>query len=175
MTVAVRGPSAVALAAAGSAAVATAFGMARYGYGLLLPDIQEDLVLGVGTLGAVGSLAYATYLLATLLVSRCVARAGERLTAVAGGLLAVVGAVIVAAADGPVLLGLGVAVAGASAGLVFAPFGEAVRRLPRSCAPARWRPSAVARGGVSRSPRRSPCSRPTRGGRPMSGSPSVPC
>jgi predicted MFS family arabinose efflux permease len=123
-------PSALALAVAGSATVATAFGMARYGYGLLLPDIQHDLVLGVSTLGAIGTLAYIAYLLATLLVTRCIARAGERATILLGGLLAVAGTVVVALANGSVLLGLGVAIAGASAGLVYAPFGEAVHRLP---------------------------------------------
>jgi predicted MFS family arabinose efflux permease len=127
---AVDGPSPLLLAVAGSATVATAFGMARYGYGLLLPDIQHDLVLGVSTLGVIGTLAYVTYLLATALVTRCVERAGPRATVGAGGLLAVAGTIVVALADGPVLLGAGVAVAGASAGLVFAPFGDAVHRLP---------------------------------------------
>lgn len=126
----VSGPSPLLLAVAGSATVATAFGMARYGYGLLLPDIQDDLVLGVSTLGVIGSLAYVTYLLATALVTRCVERAGPRATVGGGGLLAVAGTIVVALANGPVLLGAGVAIAGASAGLVFAPFGDAVRRLP---------------------------------------------
>jgi predicted MFS family arabinose efflux permease len=122
--------SALALAVSGSASVATAYGMARYGYGLLLPDIQDDLFLAVGTLGAIGSLAYVTYLLATVLVTRCIARVGERATVAGGGLLAVVGTISVAVAQGPLLLGLGVATAGASAGLVNPPFAEAVRRLP---------------------------------------------
>jgi predicted MFS family arabinose efflux permease len=126
----VSGPSPLVLAVAGSAAVATAFGMARYGYGLLLPNIQDDLALGVGTLGVIGTLAYVTYLLSTALVSRCIERAGPRATVGGGGLLAVAGTVVVALADGPVLLGAGVAVAGASAGLVLAPFGDAVHRLP---------------------------------------------
>lgn len=124
-----NGPSPLLLAVAGSATVATAFGMARYGYGLLLPDIQVDLALGVGTLGAIGTLAYVTYLLATALVTRCVERAGARATVGGGGLLAVAGTIVVALANGPVLLGAGVAIAGASAGLVFAPFGDAVDRL----------------------------------------------
>ncbi|WP_345602941.1 YbfB/YjiJ family MFS transporter [Pseudonocardia adelaidensis] len=126
----VSGPSPLALAVAGSAAVATAFGMARYGYGLLLPNIQDDLDLGVSTLGLIGTLAYVTYLLATALVSRCIERAGPRAAVGGGGLLAVAGTVVVALADGPVLLGAGVAIAGASAGLVLAPFGDAVHRLP---------------------------------------------
>jgi predicted MFS family arabinose efflux permease len=123
-------PSAVMLAVAGSATVATAFGMARYGYGLLLPDIQHALALGAATMGAVGTLAYVSYLVAAALVSRCVARAGERATVVAGGGLAVAGTIAVALAKGPVPLALGVAIAGASAGLVYPPFAEAIKQLP---------------------------------------------
>ena len=92
---------------AGSATVATAFGMARYGYGLLLPDIQDDLALGATALGAIGTLAYVAYVLATVVVTRCVARAGERATVVAGGLFAVAGTIVVALAERPALLGAG--------------------------------------------------------------------
>lgn len=122
--------AAVALAVAGSAAVGTAFGMARYGYGLLLPDIQGELALTATALGAVGTLAYLTYVVAAALVTRCVARVGQRATVVAGGFLAVAGMVVVAMASGPVLLGIGVATAGASAGLVYPPFADAVDGLP---------------------------------------------
>jgi predicted MFS family arabinose efflux permease len=123
-------PSAVGLAVAGAATVATAFGMARYGYGLLLPDIQDDLMLGATVLGAIGTLGYCTYMLATALVTRCVARAGARATVVAGGLFAVAGTIVVALATGPVVLGTGVGIAGASAGLVYPPFADAVEGLP---------------------------------------------
>lgn len=124
------GPSAVSLAVAGSATVASAFGMARYGYGLLLPEIQNNLALGATTLGAIGTGAYAAYVVAAAVVTRCVARAGERTTVVTGGLFAVAGTIVVALANGPALLGVGVAIAGASAGLVYPPFAEAVQRLP---------------------------------------------
>ncbi len=110
--------------------MATAFGMARYGYGLLLPDIQDELALGATALGAIGTMGYVAYLLAAALVSRCVARVGERATVVVGGVFAVGGTIIVAQADGAMLLGVGVAVAGASAGLVYPPFADAVDRLP---------------------------------------------
>jgi predicted MFS family arabinose efflux permease len=124
------GPSAVTLAVAGSASVATAFGMARYGYGLLLPDIQHALALGAATMGAVGTLSYVSYLVAAALVSRCVARTGERATVMTGGGLAVAGTIAVALAKDPVSLGVGVATAGASAGLVYPPFAEAIKQLP---------------------------------------------
>ena len=125
-----RPPSALALAIAGSAAVATAFGMARYGYGLLLPDIQDDLALTATTLGAVGTTAYVTYVGTTSVVSRLIARVGQRATVVAGGLLAVAGTIVVALAQDLAVLAVGVATAGASAGLVQPPFADAVDRLP---------------------------------------------
>lgn len=109
--------------------------MARYGYGLLLPDIQDDLGLTATLLGAIGTLAYATYIGTTALVSRCVVRVGQRATVVLGGLLAV--------ADGPGLLAVGVGTAGASAGLVQPPFADAVDRLP-----ATTRARTLATGGV---------------------------
>jgi len=139
------GPSPVALAVAGSATVATAFGMARYGYGLLLPDIQDDLALGVTALGAIGTLGYVAYIIATSLVTRCIARTGARATAAAGGLLAVAGTIVVALASGPALLGAGVAIAGASAGLVYPPFADAVERLS---APVRARTLATINCGT---------------------------
>lgn len=123
-------PPALALAVAGSATVATAFGMARYGYGLLLPEIQDDLALAATTLGAIGTLAYVAYVVAAALVTRCIAHAGQRLTVVAGGIFAVAGTILVALARGPATLAIGVATAGASAGLVYPPFADAVDRLP---------------------------------------------
>jgi predicted MFS family arabinose efflux permease len=123
-------PSALTLAVAGSAAVATTFGMARYGYGLLLPDIQGNLGLTATTLGTIGTLAYVAYVVTTTLVTRCIARVGQDMTVVLGGLLAVAGTIVIAVAHGPVLLAVGVTTAGASAGLVQPPFADAVDRLP---------------------------------------------
>lgn len=123
-------PPAITLAIAGSAAIATAYGMARYGYGLLLPDIQADLGLTATVLGAIGTLAYVAYLVTTSLVTRCIAWTGQRATVVAGGLFAVAGATVIALARGPAVLAVGVAIAGASAGLVQPPFADAVDRLP---------------------------------------------
>jgi predicted MFS family arabinose efflux permease len=120
----------VALAVAGAATVATSFGMARYGYGLLLPDIQAGLAHGAATLGLIGSLAYVAYVAAGAAVTTLSATVGERATVVAGGALAVAGTVTVAASASATELGIGVALAGASAGLVYPPFANAVAGLP---------------------------------------------
>jgi predicted MFS family arabinose efflux permease len=120
----------MSLAIAGSASVATAFGMARYGYGLLLPDIKRSLMLGEAELGAIGTLAYLSYALAAVTVDPSVRRLGARVTVIVGGLLGVGGTVLTAASTGASMLAAGIGIAGASAGLVYPPFAEALRGLP---------------------------------------------
>ena len=125
------GSSPAALVASGVALVGVAFGLARYGYGLLLPEIRTELGLDRGTLGLIGSTAYVSYLLATTAVDRLVARLGLRGTATVGGLLATGGMAMIAAAPGVALLAVGVFVAGAAPALVWPPYLDAVeRRLP---------------------------------------------
>jgi predicted MFS family arabinose efflux permease len=125
-------PTGLSLAIAGSASVATAFGMARYGYGLLLPDIKRTLALGETELGAIGTLAYLTYIAAALLVDPAVRHLGARRTVVVGGALGVAGTATIAVSANAVSLAAGVGVAGASAGLVYPPFAEALRGLPEA-------------------------------------------
>jgi predicted MFS family arabinose efflux permease len=122
--------TALSLTIAGSASVAVAFGMARYGYGLLLPDIKRDLVIGEAKLGAIGTLAYVTYIAAALGVTPAVRRFGARPTVIGGGLLGIVGTTVIARSSGALALAVGVGTAGASAGLVYPPFAEALRALP---------------------------------------------
>lgn len=116
------------LAAGGIGAVAVAFGLARYGYGLLLPDIRSEFGLSSGTLGLIGAGSYAAYLAATLVCAWLTMQAGPRATVALGGSMAVTGMLVVAIAESPVLLAVGVFVAGASAGFAFPPFSDLVAR-----------------------------------------------
>ena len=50
-----RRPSALAVAVAGIGVGGTAYGMARYGYGLLLPDIRAGYGLTSGALGLIAA------------------------------------------------------------------------------------------------------------------------
>ena len=123
------GPGPLRLAVTGIGVVGTAFGMARYGYGLLLPDMQRDYGLNSAALGAIGAGSYAAYLLAAI-VSGARARAlGPRATVVGGGLLAMVGMLIAGLSHSAGVLAAGVLVGGASAGVVYPPFSDAVARL----------------------------------------------
>jgi predicted MFS family arabinose efflux permease len=127
----VTGP--VRLAGAGIGIVGASFGMARYGYGLLLPDIRREYGLGPGTLGAIGTAGYVAYLLATSATGAFAGRAGPRRTAVGAGLLAALGMAIAGLTHSPAGLLVGVLTGGASAGLAFPPFSDAAGELaPRS-------------------------------------------
>jgi MFS family permease len=120
------------LATAGIGLVGVSFGMARYGYGLLLPDIRREFGLGPAALGLIGTGAYAAYLAATALAGALAARAGARRTAVAGGLLAAAGMTVAGLAGSPWALAAGVVVGGASAALCHPPFSDAVSTLSGS-------------------------------------------
>jgi sugar phosphate permease len=70
--------SAARLVSAGAACIAVTFGLARYGYGLMLPDLRAGLDLDSATLGVIGSGSFAAYLLATATSGLLAARVGPR-------------------------------------------------------------------------------------------------
>src|SRR5215210_7495173 len=111
---------------AGVGVVAVTYGLGRYGYGLLLPDIRAAFDLSSGALGAIAAGAYAAYLVAVAAAGALSARFGPRVVVAAGGGLAIAGMALVAGASGPGMLAAGIFVAGGSGGLVFPPFGDVV-------------------------------------------------
>src|SRR3954469_24303780 len=114
------------LVAAGIAMVGTAFGLARYGYGLLLPEIRRDFGLSSAALGLIATGSYVAYLLTTAAMAAFGDRAPPRRPVVLGGVAAVAGMVLIAASRSPWLLAAGVIVAGVSAALAYPPFSTAV-------------------------------------------------
>jgi predicted MFS family arabinose efflux permease len=112
------------IAVPGVALVATTFGLARYGYGLLVPDMRHSFGLDATTVGLLGSGAYVMYLAATIASMPLVSRYGPRRTAIFAGLLAAAGMAITGQAPNVAVLALGVIVAGASSGIAFPPFAD---------------------------------------------------
>ncbi|ULE34695.1 MFS transporter [Mycobacterium sp. IDR2000157661] len=125
---------------AGAAVVGVAFGMARYAYGLTLPDIRQELRLSELVLGLVASATFAGYLCGLLLAGPLAARRGLRAPTTVGGVCGVLGAVIVAVAQSPWFLAVGAVLAGGAGGWVWAPYSDIVTRL----VPARQQPRALA-------------------------------
>jgi predicted MFS family arabinose efflux permease len=113
---------------AGAAVVGVAFGMARYAYGLTLPDIRRDLGLSELVLGLVASATFAGYLAGLLLTGPLAARRGSRAPTSVGGACGALGAVIVTVAQSPWLLAGGAVLAGSAGGWVWAPYSDIVTR-----------------------------------------------
>jgi predicted MFS family arabinose efflux permease len=132
--------SSVRVAVGGAAVVGTAYGMARYAYGLTLPDVQEEFGLSELLLALVGSGTFVGFLVGLLGAPRLAARRGPRASTTLGGVCGVVGCTTVALAPGPGVFAAGAVVAGSAAGWVWAPYSDIVREMVA----ARDRPTVLA-------------------------------
>jgi predicted MFS family arabinose efflux permease len=110
----------------GLALIAVTYGLARFAYGLFLPDMRAAFDLPSSLLGVIGAGSYVGYCAAVVVALAFTSRTGPRLMAVAAGAVAVAGLATVAAAPAAWVLALGVLVAGSSSGLASPPMGEAV-------------------------------------------------
>ncbi|MGW0335756.1 YbfB/YjiJ family MFS transporter [Streptomyces sp. NPDC003011] len=113
----------------GVAAQAVAYGFARYGYGLFLPELRDRFGLSTSALGLISSISYSGYVMALLLVGALVSRFGPRPMVVAAGLSAGIGMVTVALARDTWTLVAGLVVAGMASGFSWAPFSDTADRL----------------------------------------------
>ncbi|KGM14209.1 MFS transporter [Cellulomonas bogoriensis] len=113
----------------GAAVVGVAFGMARYAYGLTLPDVRTEFGLSELLLGLIASGTFVGYLAALLAVPSLTARRGPRAPTTVGGICGVVGATTVALAPSPWILAAGAVVSGSAAGWVWAPYSDIVTRI----------------------------------------------
>src|SRR3712207_7701871 len=87
--------------------IAVTYGLARFAYGLFLPEMRESLDLSETVLGLIGAGSYAGYCFAILVALMFTSRTGPRLVAVAARTLAGVGMAAVAGASPAGGLGLG--------------------------------------------------------------------
>lgn len=125
-------PSPFVLASAGIGIVGASFGMARYGYGLLLPDIRVGYGLSTAVLGVIAAGSYLAYLTSSVAAAALGTRLGPRWTVVLGGGCATGGMLLAGLSQAPLVLALGILIGGASCGLVFPPFSDAVVLLPEA-------------------------------------------
>lgn len=114
------------LVAAAFALTALSYGLARFAYGLLLPQIRADLSFSATTAGWIGSGAFTAYCLGIIFTFVSGRRFSPRAIALLAGLAATLGMVLVASASSALLLGLGIALAGLSSGLTSPPLASAV-------------------------------------------------
>jgi predicted MFS family arabinose efflux permease len=112
----------------GVAMIAVTFGLARYGYGLLLPEMRAEFAMGADAAGLISSAAYLSYLAANTGVVWVTGRFGPRTAVGLAAALAAFGMAAIAVADSVPALAVGVVVAGAAAGLAYPPYADLVNR-----------------------------------------------
>ncbi|WP_299039173.1 MFS transporter [uncultured Pseudokineococcus sp.] len=132
--------STVRIGVGGAAVVGVAFGMARYVYGLTLPDVRAEFGMSELLLGLVASGTFAGYLLGLVGAPRLSARRGPRAPTTVGGVCGVAGCATVALAPSPSVLAVGAVLAGSAAGWVWAPYSD----IAAAAVPRRDRPAVLA-------------------------------
>ena len=105
-----------ALVLSGLAVIAVTYGLARYGYGLYLPQFRAEFGLSGGGAGAIAAGGYVGYCGAALVASRLVSGGRARLALWAAGGTAAAGSLLGAAAWNATSLAAGALIAGSGAG-----------------------------------------------------------
>jgi len=108
--------------------IAVTYGLARFAYGLFVPELRSEFGLDGATAGAIAASSYVGYCVAIVAATLLTARRGARPVAVSAGLVAVAGTGLIAAAQSTAVLAAGVVIAGSSTGLASPPLVDAVAR-----------------------------------------------
>lgn len=116
------------IAAGGALCTAMAFGPARMGYGLFLPQFRDVFSLSTAHAGLIASSAFAAFFLALLVSAHLVVRHGSRVPVVIGALAAAIGMALVAGTHNTLIFAAGIILSATSAGLCWSPFNDAVGR-----------------------------------------------
>ncbi|MGH3087593.1 MAG: MFS transporter [Rubrobacteraceae bacterium] len=116
------------LVLAGVVMISVTHGVARFAYGLFVPEFREEFGLSGGMLGVIGAGSYVSYCFGIAASAILATSLGPRVVVVVAGFVAVSGMAVIAAAVAPWMLAVGVLGAGVSTGLSQPPLVDAVAR-----------------------------------------------
>ena len=111
---------------AGLLALAATYGIGRQVYGLFVPEFRTEFGMSLDEVGFFAGAAQIGFLVMIPVAGWATSRFGALVPVVSGCVVLAAGAVLVAAAPGTAVLGIGLIAAGASAGGTWAPFSDAV-------------------------------------------------
>ncbi|CDQ41290.1 MFS transporter [Virgibacillus salexigens] len=106
--------------------IAVTYGLARFSFGLLLPEVNKSLEMTELVSGIISSLFYLAYCFTIILSTVITTKEGPRRMIISAGLSAFVGLLLISIATNVWVLALGVLFAGGSTGLVSPPYGAAI-------------------------------------------------
>lgn len=101
----------------GFSLIAVTYGMARFSWGLMLPAVVKDIPFSTGMAGMISASSFAAYCLAIVSAPALTERFGPRLLAATAALLAAGGLLILAFSFSPIMLAVGLFIAGLSPGV----------------------------------------------------------
>src|SRR5699024_8698537 len=88
--------------------IAVSYGLARFSYGLLLPNISHDLSMSPSVSGIISSLFYLSYCFAIVLSIIVTVEKGPRIMILIAGTFAILGLIIMGVSPNVWTLGFGV-------------------------------------------------------------------
>lgn len=111
----------------GTLMIAVTYGLARFAFGLLLPDISKDLNLDSGVMGLISSATYIAYCLAIAISTYYSNQKDPKIFVILAGLTSILGIFTIAVSNEAFLLFTGVFIAGMSTGFGSPAYGEIVQ------------------------------------------------
>lgn len=142
-----RSLSSTGFAVFGAALVAISYGLARFAFGLFVPQIRDELSLTPDAIGIIGALPLVSFLLSTAVAPYATDRLGARYAAVLSGLFGVGGLALISQAQDATLLSVGVFACGICTGLMMPALTAGMQALVRRSLHARV--SSVMNAGTS--------------------------
>ncbi|SFD05756.1 Predicted arabinose efflux permease, MFS family [Kosakonia oryzae] len=116
------------LGMAGFALIAVSYGLARFSWGLMMPAVAQDIPFSPRLAGILSACSFAAYCLSISAAATLNQRYGPRFPSAVSALSAALGLSLLAAAASPVMLGVGLFIAGISAGFSSPSLAAAVSR-----------------------------------------------
>lgn len=121
----------LALGITGFALIAVTYGMARFSWGIMLPDIRQEIPFTPEVAGLIAACSYVAYCLSVFIASSLTSRFGPRIPAMLAATVAAAGLLILAFSAAPLWLAIGLFIAGLSSGLASPSLAGAVNdRVP---------------------------------------------
>lgn len=113
----------------GAILIAISFGLARFAFGLFVPQIRADLDMTARTIGIIAALPLTSFVFISLIAPLVTKYFGARNTTVLSASFSVLGLALISQASGPFILGLGVIACGICTGLMMPALTSAMQAL----------------------------------------------